>query len=139
MRHLRVSIVAAVAAASFLVPATAVAQINSISVTGGQLVAQGASVALQVTVQCDPGYNLAFIDANVTQVSGHKLAQGQGFFGANYPGVPCGTPTNVTVNASGSVAFKNGNATATVNVTVFNPTTFSFASQTSTQTIRLTK
>jgi hypothetical protein len=139
MRYLRSAVLAAVVAVVLLVPATAIAQITSVSLTGGQLGAQGASVSLQVTVQCDPAWNFAFADASVVQATGHKLAQGTGSFFSSYPGVPCGTPANLTVNDSSPFAFKKGRASATATVTVFNPSTFEFADQTVTQDIRITK
>ena len=47
----------------------------------------------------------------MTQVSGHKLAQGAGSFVNNFPGVPCtgaSETVNVQVTAFGSFAFKHG-------------------------------
>jgi hypothetical protein len=92
-----------------------------------------------MTVQCDPGWNFAFANSSVTQVSGHKLAQGAGSVVAPFPGVPCGTPEDVSVRDFSSFAFKQGNATASVDVFVFNPATFTLVSQTVTQNIRIRK
>jgi hypothetical protein len=139
MRYLRSVILAAIVSVGFLIPATAGAQITSVSLSGGQLVAKGASVSFELTVQCDPAWNLAFVDASLTQVAGHKLAQGTGSIFENFPGVPCGSPANLSINDSSSFAFKQGKATATVTVTVFNPATFSFAEQTVTQDVRIKK
>jgi hypothetical protein len=139
MRYMRWGILAATVTLGLVVPATAGAQITSISLTGGQLQARGAAVSLQVSVQCESGWNFAFVSANVTQVSGHKLAQGSGSFFTNFPGVPCPASAAVIVNAAGPFAFKQGTATASADVTVFNPTTEAFDDQTVTQTTRLTK
>jgi hypothetical protein len=139
MRYMRSAVLTAIFALALLVPATAVAQITSVSVTGGQLQANGASVSVQLTVQCDPGWNFAFANVSLTQVSGHKLAQGSGSVFENFPGVPCPASANITINDSSPFAFKQGTATATATVTVFNPTTFSFANQTVTQDLRLRK
>jgi hypothetical protein len=139
MRYLRSAFLGATVVLALLGPATAAAQITSVSLTAGQLAAQGASVPLQVTVQCDPGWNFAFATATVTQVSGHRLAQGAGSIFEPFPGVPCGTPANLTIDDSSPFAFKQGDATANVTVAVFNPATSSLVEQTVTQNIRLTK
>src|SRR4051794_39181052 len=65
MRYLRAIIAAAVAAAGLLVPASAGAQITSISLIGGQLGAEGASVTVEVVVQCEPGWTLVVVGATV--------------------------------------------------------------------------
>jgi hypothetical protein len=61
----------------------------------------------------------------VTQVSGHKLAQGSGSFTNAFPGVPCtGASETVTVQvpASGGFAFKSGRkAIASADLTLFDP------------------
>jgi hypothetical protein len=44
-----------------------------------------------------------------------------------------------TVTASGAFAFKQGKATVSADVFVFNPTTGDLIDQTVTQTVRLTK
>jgi hypothetical protein len=139
MRYFRLAFLGATVALALLVPATAVAQITSVSLTGGHLAAQGTSVSVQLTVQCDPGWNFAFADVSMTQVSGHKIAQGAGSIFEPFPGVPCGTPANLTINDTSSFAFKQGDATANVTATVFNPSTFTLVQQTVTQNIRLTK
>jgi hypothetical protein len=132
MRHLRAALVVTVAALA--VPSAASAQIDSLSVSGGRLANGGASVVVTLTYQCQVGWNVAFGDVTVAQVSGKKLARGDGFFSNNFPGVPCtGGPEtrDVTVDSFTSFAFKQGRATATsVNLSVFNPTTFGFVTQT---------
>jgi hypothetical protein len=85
----------------------------------------GASVSLPIVFTCDPTLNVAFGDASVTEVSGHKLEQGSGSFTNNFPGVPCtGASETITVpvNAFGALAFKHGTkATASVDLTLFDP------------------
>ena len=140
-RCFRSAILVASAALVLLVPATAGAQVSSLSVTVGHLQAQGTEVPVQVDFQCDPGFDFAFVDASLIQVSGHKLAQGSGAF---FPAedLPCeSSPFSVefTVTASGAFAFKEGNAMASVEVVVFDPTTDNFFGDTFTQTTRLTK
>ena len=140
MPYLRSAILAAIVTFVLVVPATAGAQITSISVTGGQLQAQGAAVSLQVDVQCDPGWNFAFVDATITQVTGHKLATGFNEFDEPFPGVPCPASSGpFPVTATGPFAFKQGSATVSADVFVFNPDTGNLVDQTVTQTMRLTK
>jgi hypothetical protein len=141
MRCFRAAIVAAVAVGAFVVPAGAAAQITSTSIGPAQLGPEGASVSLLVTVQCEAGWNLAFGSVTVAQSTGHKLAQGNGFFSENFPGVPCASPVTVplTVTDTSSFAFKQGKAAATATLTVFNPTTFSLVTQTVSQEIRIVK
>jgi hypothetical protein len=140
MRFFRALVLSAIILGASVFPSSAFAQITSISIGNAQLTANGASVSVPVTVQCEAGWNLAFGNLGITQVSGHRLTSGFGSFSENFPGVPCSTPVAVllTVNASGSFAFKQGTASATANVEVFNPSTFAFFSQTISQTIRIT-
>ena len=141
MRYSRAVMVTATAVGAFLVPSSAVAQITSISMGQARLGPQGASVSLPVTVGCEADWNLAFGTVSVLQSTGHKLAQGSGSFFENFPGIPCASPiTNqTTVADSSSFAFKQGKATATANVEVFNPTTASFFDETVSQSIRISK
>jgi hypothetical protein len=141
MRYLRSAMVAVISAAALVLPSSALAQITSVSVGNAQLGPEGASVSLPVTVQCEPDWNLAFADVSVAQATGHKLAQGSGFFSEPFPGVPCSTPVTLTITVSdfSSFAFKQGGAAATATVDVFNPATFGFSTQTVTQEIRIRK
>jgi len=143
MRYLRAAVVAAIATAALAVPSSALAQIDSLSVSDARLGPEGATVAVTLTVQCQPGWNIAFGDASVVQATGHKLAQGSGSFFNDFPGVPCtGAPQSrdVTVSSFTSFAFKQGKATATGNLTVFNPSTFTLATEsTGPQEIRIRK
>jgi hypothetical protein len=128
----------AVLLAALVVPATAGAQISSLSVTVGALQAQGTEVPIQVDFQCnDPSLDLSFVGARLTQVSGHKLAQGSDSFGFNDP--PCDSSFSVpfTVTAQGAFAFKRGNVTVSVDVLLFDPTADNFQIETFTQTTRL--
>ncbi len=129
--------VAAIAVGAIVVPASAVAQITSISIGQAQLGPQGASLSVPVTVQCDFGWNLGSVNVNVVQKSAHFLAQGNGF--ADWFGAPCVGPGTriVTVTDYGVIAFKPGKAAATANVFVSNPTTSGFFNKTVSQTIRI--
>jgi hypothetical protein len=109
-----------------LMPSPASAAVTTqVSVGQVQLGPLGASVSVPVVFTCDPSLNVAFGDATVSEVSGHKLSQGSGSFTNNFPGVPCtGVSETVTlqVNASGGFAFKQGKkALASVDFTVFDP------------------
>ena len=61
----------------------------------------------------------------MTQVSGHKLAQGAGSFVNNFPGVPCtgaSETVNVQVTAFGSFAFKHGKkALGSADLNLYDP------------------
>jgi hypothetical protein len=98
---------------------------TQLSIGQVQLGPFGASVSVAVTFTCDPSLNVAFGDASVTQVSGHKLAQGTGLFENTFPGVPCtGASETVTVNvnASGVFAFKQGKkAIGSADLNLFDP------------------
>jgi len=98
---------------------------TQLSIGQAQLGPLGASVSVPLTFTCDPTLNVAFADASVIQVSGHKLAQGSGSFFNNFPGVPCtGAPEAVTVqvNAAGPFAFKQGKkAIGSADLTLFDP------------------
>ena len=100
---------------------------TQLSIGRVQLGPLGASVSVLIVFTCDPTLNVAFGDASVTEVSGHKLAQGSGSFSNTYPGMPCtGAPetVNVRVNAFGALAFKHGTkATASVDLNLFDPVT----------------
>jgi hypothetical protein len=132
MRYLRAVVLVAIATAPVAVPSSALAQVDSLSVSDARLGPEGATVVVTLTVQCQPGWNIAFGDVSVAQSSGHKLAQGSGSFANAFPGVPCtGAPQSqdVTVSTSTSFAYKQGRATAIGNLTVFNPSTSSFVTE----------
>jgi hypothetical protein len=140
--YFRSAILAATATLALVVPATAGAN-TSISVSIGHLLAQGTEVPMQVDVTCDPGFDFAFVEASLTQVSGHKLAQGSGaFFSPGNPGTPCASSpisTTFTIGANGAFTFKEGDATASFDVVLVDPTTDNFFDNNFTQTTRLTK
>ena len=80
----------------------------------------------------------------MTQVSGHKLAQGTGNFENNFPGVPCtGASETVTVNvnALGGFAFKQGKkALGSADLTLFDPVSQNLSTTSiSGQSITITK
>jgi hypothetical protein len=132
VRYLRPAIVGAMASAVLFIPSTALAQIDSLSVSGGRLGPEGASVVATMTYQCQVGLAPFSGGVTIAQSSGFRLAQGSGNF-FNSSGTPCtGSPQaqEVRVEASGVVAFKQGKATATsFSLTVVNPATFEFASE----------
>jgi hypothetical protein len=142
MRYIRSAILAAIATFAFVVPATAGAQISSISLTVGPIQARGAAVPVQVDVQCDLGATLLFVDTSLTEVvSGHRVATG--FGGFSTAGVPCvgsvALAFPMTVVASGPFAFRPGSAIAGVDVQVFDPISGNIIDQFITPTVQLTK
>jgi hypothetical protein len=138
MRYLRTAMVSAITTGALVVPSVAVGQISSISIDQAQLGAQGASVTVSLTVECDSGWNLEFVNVNVAQKSGRFLAQG---FGSAFWGVPCVGPGTIVIPVTNSsfVAFRKGSAVATANVTVQNEATFILSAKTASQTIKITK
>jgi hypothetical protein len=138
MRYLRTAIVSAITTGALVVPSVAVGQISSISIDQAQLGAQGASVTVSLTVQCDSGWNLEFVNVNVAQKSGRFLAQG---FGSAFWGVPCVGPGTIVIPVTNSsfVAFRKGSAVVTANVAVQNEATFILSAKTASQTIKITK
>lgn len=140
MRWLRVGMVATIASGALVLPVSAVAQISSISIGQAQLGAQGASVSLPVTVTCDPGFGILFVDMSVAQSTGHRLAQGSSTLAVPSGFLPCSTPATVTLSVpdANPFAFKNGEAAATATVFVENPST-GVSDQTVTQTVRIVK
>jgi hypothetical protein len=117
---------------------------TQLSIGQVQLGPLGASVAVPLVFTCDPSLNVAFGDASVAEVSGHKLAQGSGNFVNNFPGVPCtGASETVTVQvpASAGFAFKQGKkAIATVDLTLFDPVSTNLSTTSVTgQAITITK
>jgi hypothetical protein len=106
-------------------PASAAPITTQFSIGSVQLGPLGASVSVQLVFTCDPSLNVAFGDASVSQVSGHKLAQGSGTFQNTFPGVPCtGASETVTVQvpATGGFAFKSGSkAVASADLNLFDP------------------
>ena len=146
MRTFRFALVAPIALAALaLLSSPASASIPTQLLIGQvELGPLGASVSVTLTFTCDPTLNVAFGDASVTQVSGHKLAQGSGSFENNFPGVPCtGASETVTlqVNASGAFAFKpSTKAIASADLTVFDPVSGNLSTTSITgQAITITK
>jgi hypothetical protein len=128
MRILRSALVVPVAVAAVALlssPASASSVPTHLSIGQVRLGPLGASVSIRIRFTCDPTLNVAYGDASVTQVRGHKLgAQGSGSFTNSFPGVPCtGAAETVTMqaNAFGSFAFKKGTAIASADLTVFDP------------------
>jgi hypothetical protein len=120
------------------------AQTNSVSFDGGPTLAfKGLAVNVTLDVTCDPSLNIAFLSASVGQVSGHKVAQGTGDVINNFPGVPCtGSAQTVSVGVptNSSFAFKQGAATESADVTLFDPVSGNFTDVTAGPTgTRITK
>jgi hypothetical protein len=134
MRHLRAAVVAAVVTAALSIPSAALAQIDSVSVGNGRLGPEGASVAVTMTYQCQPGFAPFSGGITLAQSTGFKLARGSGTF-FNASGVSCTgsaqtQEVQVQVDASGVFAFKPGKATATTfSLTVIDPATFTFVTE----------
>jgi hypothetical protein len=105
--------------------ATAVLVPTHLSIGQAELGRFGISISVPLRFTCDPTLNVAFGDVSVTQVSGHKLAQGSGNFTNAFPGVPCtGAPEKITVqvNASGAFAFRKGEkALGNADLFLFDP------------------
>jgi hypothetical protein len=105
--------------------ATAVLVPTHLSIGQAELGRFGISVSVPLKFTCDPTLNVAFGDVSVTQVSGHKLAQGSGNFSNAFPGVPCtGALEKITVqvNASGAFAFRKGDkALGNADLFLFDP------------------
>lgn len=134
MRFLRAVSIAALAVGALVVPSSASAQIDSLSVSSPAQLTADRSMVVTLTYVCDPGWNVAFGDATVRQITGFKQAVGSGFLSNPFPGVPCtGTSqsSDIIATSFSSFAFKPGKATVTAGLTVFNPTTFNFASDAS--------
>ena len=144
MRVLKGGFVAALAAVVVLsLSSMASAQVNQVTVSQPALARDG-TVTVSLTYNCDVGFNAAFGDVFLRQVSGHKLAAGSGSFVNDFPGIPCtGTPQTVSgivVDSFTSFVFKNGSASITAVFTVFNPNTGQLISEASGPTqVRLHK
>ncbi|MEJ7585188.1 MAG: hypothetical protein WKF43_14165 [Acidimicrobiales bacterium] len=126
MRVVRSAIFAVVVIGVLLTPTVSSAQVDHISFGDARLGLEGGTVRLPVRVTCEPGFNIAFGSASVAQSSGRKLAQGEGSFFNEFPGVPCTgaqQKVKVTVPSFSSFAFKPGAAAATAEVVVFDPVT----------------
>jgi hypothetical protein len=127
MRFFRLALVVAIpiSALALLTSPASAATPTQLSIGQATVGPLGTSVSVPLTFTCDPTLNVAFGDANVTMVSGHKLAQGAGSFTNAFPGVPCtGASETITVqvNAFGAFAFKHSNkAIASADLTVFDP------------------
>jgi hypothetical protein len=111
--------------AAWAKPKPASPMTTQLSIGKVQLGPLGASVSVALSFTCDPTLNVAFADASVTQVTGHKLTQGVGSILNDFPGVPCtGAPEtlSVPVTATGSFAFKQTKkALASADLNLFDP------------------
>ena len=146
MRHIRTLVGITIAAGTLVfvgVSSASAATPPTLSISPTTITNKGLSVSLTLTVVCDPSLNVAFGNATVSQVSGHKVAQGTGTFENDFPGVPCtGSAQTValSVPTSTSFAFKQGNASASANLTLFDPVGGGLTTVTAgPQAVRLTK
>ena len=127
MRLLRTFVVTALLSGSVLfvgVSASSAQIATSLSVGHTTITGKGLAATVVLDFECDPSLNVAFGDATVSQVSGHKVSSGTGFFVNNFPGVPCtgGAETvTVSVPTGTSFAFKHGHATVSADLSVFDP------------------
>ncbi len=110
---------------AILVPGTASAQVNTFQIgTNAKLGPEGATVSVPVTVNCDPGL-IAFPTVNLSQSTGHRLVQGSG---GSYQSIDC-TGSDQTVNVQvgnypGVTAWKQGRASASGQLSLYDPSTF---------------
>jgi hypothetical protein len=116
------AVVATTLAVMLLLPSTAAAQIDQLSLSPDvQLGPEGAFATSVVTFQCSGGDTGSLTVEIVQNTGGSRLARGSG-------GVPVtctGEMQEVTVPLSFSIfALKQGKAVATATLTVFNTTTF---------------
>ena len=109
-----------------LLAGCAPAPVTDITYGNPRLGLEGASVQLLVTFKCQPGLNVAFGDALVSQSHDGKLAQGFGSFSKSFPGVPCTGGTQggrITVFNDSPWSFREGSAAVAGDVVLFNPDT----------------
>jgi hypothetical protein len=145
MRLVRVFVLAVALSGGLFGASEASAQTtNSLSIAEQSTIAfKGLAVNVTLDIVCDPSLNIAFGNATVAEVSGHKVAQGTGFFQNDFPGVPCTGSTEtvtLTVATSSGFAFKHGSGIASADVTLFDPLSFSFTDITAGPTaVRITK
>jgi hypothetical protein len=113
----RLVILATMLAAVLALPASASAQIDQFSLSPEvQLGPEGASATTTVTVQCVEGLD-AFLEVNVVQNTGGRLASGAGFSSFTCTG----EPQTQTVPVRFSIfALKQGKATATATLRVID-------------------
>lgn len=139
-----------IAASTVLIPGAllitsspASAQVTQLKVGVPTLGPLGATLSVRLTFTCDTALNVAFGDVIVSQVSGHKLAQGVGTFVNAFPGVPCtGRSEGMTLKVVpvGSFAFKQGRAIEGADLTVFDPVAGTLATRSvSGQAVRIAK
>jgi hypothetical protein len=146
MRNIRTLLGTAITVGVVLFAAVAPASATtppSLSVATTGITNNGLSVNVTLNIVCDPSLNVAFGDAGVSQVSGHKVAQGTGSFVNNFPGVPCTGSTQtvaLSVPTGTSFAFKQGSASVSADVTLFDPVSGNLTGFSSApQDVRLTK
>jgi hypothetical protein len=143
VRYLRSAAVAVIVATGLLLPATAGAQITSVSITVGHLQSGGAVVPVQLTVQCRPDWNVVFANVILSQLRAHSTGYGSGSFVPPFPGVRCPVSAPVTVNAIVPILeplrFEPGEATASIDVIVINRETGATDEEIVTQEVRLSR
>jgi hypothetical protein len=137
MRFLRTALVAAALMAAIIVPNTASAQINSFQIgDGAQLGPEGATVAVPVIVNCSADF-FGTAAVGVAQSTGKRLMRGDGQISFVCSGSD--QTLSVTVFAS-EFPYKQGRASATAGLSVFDPVTFQqFNTERPPQEIRIRK
>jgi hypothetical protein len=117
----RLAVIVTMLAVVFTLPSSAAAQIDQLSLSRDvQLGPEGASATTFVTVQCAEGF-IGDVFVNIVQNNGGRLASGGG--GAS---VTCtGASQALTAPVGFSIfALKQGKATGTATLNVFDPVTF---------------
>jgi hypothetical protein len=102
------------------------APVSDIEYRNATLGLQGGSVDVTVTFTCEKGWNIAFGSVRLVQARGDKLAQGDGAFVRDFPGVPCTGDlqgARMTVFNTSPWVFAEGKAAINGDVTVFDPNT----------------
>jgi hypothetical protein len=125
--RLRTAIIALIATTALLAPGSGLAQIESLSITQAKLGPKGATVIVTLTVSCQPGYNVAFGVSDRRPINRAEAGSGQRLILQPLPGRSVHGQSqafDVEVPTFTSFAFKQGKATASGNLTVFNPETF---------------
>jgi hypothetical protein len=126
MRYLRTAMAAAALTVALVIPSTASAQINTARIgTTAQLGPEGASVTVPWIVNCDPGFRINFVTADVVQSNGKRLTRGVGGNGF----IECTGSDQVVpvlVNTFSASPWSQGKASVGGQIGVFNPATGEF-------------
>lgn len=139
MHYLRGLTVATALALALVLPGGALAAISTFELgTEATLGPEGATLTVPVTVNCDAG-QVGWVSVTVSQASGHRLAQGSGS-----TSIACtGSEETLSVpvgNFPAVNAYKQGKASASATLHVFDPATWqSFTASAGPQEITIRK